>query len=124
MTDTTHATCVEKRGTHDKSCHSPDKDKSKFLKLQQIEAIRAGVVIAPKQSAEHLHRNVMHAFPDKRIQPELARSVERHMRKFRVELTEQKLDGIAVDDSYGSLVKFVDIKWFATLLIEHNDPGG
>lgn len=38
------------------------------------------------------------------IQPELARSVERHVHKFRAKLTEQKLDGITVYDSYGSLV--------------------
>jgi hypothetical protein len=69
------------------------------LKLQQIEAIRAGVVIAPKQSAKLLRRNVMHASPDHQIQPELARSVERHVRKFRAKLTEQKLDGIVLDDS-------------------------
>jgi hypothetical protein len=39
VTDMTLGTYVEKRGTHDKSCHAPEKDKSKFLKLQQIEAI-------------------------------------------------------------------------------------
>ncbi len=44
------------------------------------------------------------------------------MRKNWAKLTEQKLDGIGVDDSNGLLVKLVDIKWFASLLTEHNDP--
>ncbi len=68
------------------------------------------------------HSILKHASPEKRIQPKLARCVERHVRKFRAKLTEQTLDGIAVDDSYGSLINLVDIKWFASLLAEHNDP--
>ena len=90
-----NAAYVEKRGVHDESCHAPGKDKSKFLKLHQIEAIRSGVVITPKQSAEHPRRNRMHASPEKRIppaQPELARSIERHV---KAKLTENKLDGDA-----------------------------
>ena len=100
------AVYVEKRGVHDAECHSPEKDKSKFLKLHQIKAIRAGVIICPKQSATHLCRNSMHASPEKRIAPTLrvARSVEQQARKFRAKLTDAKLDGISVDDSYGSLV--------------------
>jgi hypothetical protein len=31
------AVYVEKRGVHDKDSHSSDKDKSKFLKLHQID---------------------------------------------------------------------------------------
>ncbi len=63
---TTNAVYVEKRGVHDNNSHAPEmhdnnshapeKDQSKFLKLQQVEAIRTGVVIAPKQSAKHLRR--------------------------------------------------------------------
>jgi hypothetical protein len=122
VTDMARAVYVEKRGVHDKECHSADKDQSKFLKLHQIEAIRAGVIIAPKQGATHLRRNLMHASPEKRIQPTLARSVERQVRKFRAKLTEAKLEGISVDDSYGSLVALADSKWFSTLLANHNDP--
>ena len=104
VTDMSSAVYVEKRGEHNKDSHSSDKDKSKFLKLHQIEAIRSGVIIAPKQTAKHLRRNLMHASPEKRIAPTLARSVERSVRTFRAKLTNAKLDGNAVDDSYGSLV--------------------
>jgi hypothetical protein len=41
---------------------------------------------------------------------------------FRAKLTNAKLDGIAVDDSYSSLVALADAKWFTTLLANHNDP--
>ena len=122
VTDMSSAVYVEKRGEHNKDSHSSDKDKSKFLKLHQIEAIRSGVIIAPKQTAKHLRRNLMHASPEKRIAPTLARSVERSVRTFRAKLTKSKLDGIAVDDSYGSLVALADAKWFTTLLANHNDP--
>jgi hypothetical protein len=112
------------RGTHDATSHAPEKDKSKFLKLQQIEAIRTGVRIAPKQSAKHLRRNLMFSSPPKRIGPDLARSVERRVRRLRAELTSEKLemDGAVMDDSYSALEKFVESKWFETLLEQHNDP--
>jgi hypothetical protein len=32
------------------------------------------------------------------------------------------MDGVVLDDSYASLVVFVDSKCFATLLARHNDP--
>ncbi len=106
---------------HDQDSHSADQDKSIFLKLQQIEAIRSGVIIAPKQSAKHLRRNLMHASPEKRTAPTLARSVERQMRIFRAKLTEAKLDRNSVDDSYGSLVALADAKRFTTLFANHNN---
>ena len=48
---------VEMRGTHDENSHAPDKEVSKFLKVAQIEAIRDGVRVAPKQSAKHLRES-------------------------------------------------------------------
>jgi hypothetical protein len=122
VTDMSRADYVEKRSVHDKDSHSSDKDKSKFLNLHQIEAIRSGVIITPNQTAKHLRGNLMHASPEKRIAPTLARSVQRQVRKFRVKLTEAKLDGNSVDDSYGSHVALADAKWFTTLLANHNDP--
>ncbi len=65
----------------------------------------------------------MHASPEGRIHPGLSRCVERRVRSFRAKLTVEKLDGTAIDDSFGSLVTFTDSKWFATLLARHNDPG-
>ncbi len=87
-------------------------DQSKFLKLQRIEAILAGVRLAPKHSAKQLHRNMMYSSPPKRIGPDLARSVERRVRLLRAQHTEEKLemDGVVMDDSYASLVAFVDSK--------------
>jgi hypothetical protein len=103
-------TTLEMRGTHDAMSHAPEKDQSKFLKLQQIEAIR----VAPKQSAKHLRRIMMYSSPPKRIGPDLARSVERRVRLFRAQLTEEKIemDGVVMDASYASLVAFVMIYLF------------
>jgi hypothetical protein len=42
------------RETHDAASYAPEKDQTNFLKLQQIEAILAGIRVAPKQSAKHL----------------------------------------------------------------------
>jgi hypothetical protein len=124
LTNTPTSCILEMRGTHDATSHAPEKDKSKFLKLQQIEAIRTGVRLAPKQSAKHLRRNLMFSSPPKRIGPDLARSVERRVRRLRAELTSEKLemDGAVMDDSYSALEKFVESKWFETLLEQHNDP--
>ena len=68
VTNSPAGTTLEMRGTHDATSHAPEKDQSKFLKLQQIEAIRAGVRVAPKQSAKHLRRNMMYSSPPKRPQ--------------------------------------------------------
>lgn len=113
---------LEMRGTHDADSHAPDKDKSKFLKVAQIEAIRTGVRIAPKQSAKLLRRHLEHCSPNSRIDPALIGSLRRKVRKFRAELTSELLDGLKVDDSYQSLLKLVEERWFPTLLAQHNDP--
>ncbi len=70
-------------------------------------AIRTGVRIAPKQSAKLLRRNLENSSPEKRISPSLAECVRHKVRKFRLELTSELLDGLAVDDSYGFLVSLV-----------------
>ncbi len=105
VTNTPTTTALEMRGIHDATSHTADKDKSKFLKLQQIEAIRTGVRLAPKQSAKHLRRNSMYCSPPKRIGPDLARSVARRVRLFRAKLTTEKLEmeGVEMDDSYAAL---------------------
>ncbi len=66
----------------------------------------------------------MYSSPPKRIGADLARSVERQVRLFRAQLTDEKLEMgcMAMDDSYALLVAFVDSKWFKTLLARHNDP--
>ncbi len=94
VTNSPAGTTLEMRGTHDATSHAPEKDQSKFLKVQQIEAIRAGVRVAPKQSAKHLRRNMIYSSPPKSIGPDLARSVERRVRLFRAQLTEEKLEKI------------------------------
>jgi hypothetical protein len=76
VTNSPAETTLEMRGTHDATSDAPEKYQSKYLKLQQIEATRAGVRVAPKQSAKHLRRNMMYSSPQKRIGPDLARSVE------------------------------------------------
>lgn len=113
---------LEMRGTHDRSSHAPDKDQSKFLKLAQIDAIRQGVRMAPKQTAKHLRRNLQQCSPDKRIDPKLLPCIRRKVRKFRKELTGELLDGLKMDDSFGALNQFVQERWFTTLLEKHNDP--
>ena len=112
---------LEMRGTHDLSSHAPDQDNSKFLKVAQINAIRQGVRMAPKQSAKHLRRNLEQCSPNARIEPKLILSVRRKVRKFRAELTSELLDGLKMDDSFGALTQFVQQRWFASLLEKHND---
>ena len=45
---------LETRGVHDADSHHPDKDRSKHLKVKQIEAIQTGVRVSPNQSTRQL----------------------------------------------------------------------
>ncbi len=104
VTDTPGYQMLDKRGVHDEDCHHPDKDKSKYLKVQQIEAIHLGVCISPDQSAQQLRRNLVNLSPEKRIDPKLLRNMKQQVVKVRAQLTTEQLDEFKIDDSYGSLV--------------------
>ncbi len=56
------------RGTHDAESHAPEKDKSNFLSVAQIDAIRTGVRMEPAQpeTAKHWRRHLDHCSPPKR----------------------------------------------------------
>ncbi len=49
------------------------------------------------------------------------RSLQRRVVKVRAELTLEQLDALAIDDSFGSLVRYADAKWFLTLFEKHMD---
>jgi hypothetical protein len=65
------------RGTHDANhdSHAPDRDNTKFLKVAQIDAIRQGVHIAPKQPAKQLRHKLHHCSPNSRINPKRMASI-------------------------------------------------
>ena len=112
---------LETRGEHNEECHNPTKDKSKFLKLKQLDAIQTGVRVSPQQSARELRRNLVNLSPDKRVGPKLMRCLQRRVVKVRAELTLEQLDQLAIDDSFGSLVRYAEAKWFPTLFEKHMD---
>ena len=113
---------LEVRGEHNADSHSGDKEKSKHLSVKQIEAIHTGVRIAPSQSARTLRRNLANFNPDQQIDPLKIRNVRRQVAKFRADLTLEQLDNYKIDDSFGSLVRFAEAKWFESLIEEHNNP--
>ncbi len=80
----------------------------KKLKYNQIGAILDLVFIAPKQSATHLHRNLVQAkgSPDKHMHmdPAQLRLIPRRVRSARQELTKQTLDTATVPESLGELI--------------------
>ena len=112
---------LEVRGEHNADSHSGDKEKSKHLSVKQIEAIHTGVRIAPSQSARTLRRNLANFNPDQQIDPLKIRNVRRQVAKFRADLTLEQLDNYKIDDSFGSLSRFAEAKWFETLIEEHNN---
>jgi hypothetical protein len=112
---------LESRGEHNEDCHNPTKDKSKFLKMKQLDAIHTGVLVSPNQSARELRRNLVNLSPEKRVSPKLLRCLQRKVVKVRAELTLEQLDALAIDDSFGSLVRYAEAKWFPTLLEKHMD---
>ena len=50
------------------------------------------------------------------------RCIKRQVTKIRAELTLEQLDKIKIDDSFGSLSRFAEAKWFTTLFEKHIDP--
>jgi hypothetical protein len=86
---------------------SHDADASKYLTYNQIIAVADGVTIAPQQSAAILLRNIQMAWPSspgKIIPPHLIRSMRRRVRMSRAQLIFEQLQGITINDSFGSLL--------------------
>jgi len=57
----------------------------------------------------------------KRIDPKLLRNMKRQVVKVRAQLTTEQLDEFKIDDSFGSLVRYAEGKWFTTLFHDHLD---
>ena len=111
-------------GTHDKNSHA--NDASKKLKYNQIGAIYDSSMIAPKQSATQLRRNLMQAkgSPDKPLHMDPAQLllIQRRVRSASQELTKQKLDTATVPESLGKLIRWCADHDFHAALAKHNDP--
>jgi hypothetical protein len=56
------------RCKHDENSHSHDKDKSKHLKVKQLEAIRTGVRMSPAQSPNS-RNNLIDFSPEMQVDP-------------------------------------------------------
>jgi hypothetical protein len=109
---------------HDGNSHA--NDASRKLKYNQIGAIYDSVLIAPKQSATQLRRNLMQAkgSPDKHMHmdPAQLRLIQRSVQSARQELTKQKLDTSIVLKSLGELIGWCAAQGFYAALRKHNDP--
>ena len=70
---------LEISSMHTEASHA--NDKSKFLKHQQIQALKHAVQLAPLSAPQTIRRQLNLASPEKRIKPELERSVERAVRE-------------------------------------------
>ena len=107
-------------GVHTPSSH--DDDKSKYLKHNQIVALKKAVTIAPNQSACHIRRNLQRADDDgSKINTNMIRSVRHRVKVERVRLTTDLLSGCAIDDSFGALTKFGRRLDYRRLIDQHND---
>ena len=62
-------------------------NKSKHLKLKQIEAIHTGVRVSPDQSARQLWCHLVNPSPSKRVDPKLLRNMKRQVVKVKALLT-------------------------------------
>ena len=83
-------------------------------------------MVAPKQSAAVLRRNLMHAkgSPDKHkhIHPSQLRCIQRRVQSSRKILTQQKLASATVPESLGELVQWCEKQDFYAAVRKHNDP--
>ena len=104
---------LDRIGKHNADSHK--QDKSKYLKHEQIVAVADAVTIAPQQSAAQLRRNMAMAGPSspaKVIAQDLLLSVQRRVSTARAQLTMRKMEGRAIDASYGSLTQLSSAMWF------------
>ena len=117
---------LEFHGTHDETSHATEKcerKKHKILNHQQIVAIHEAVIIAPNQSALKLRRNLLNASPEKHIDPELLRNMQRRVRKARTELTLRELSVSGkVPESLGELTEWCESMSLELHLQRHNNP--
>ena len=114
---------LDRIGEHNADSHK--QDKSKYLKHKQIVAVSDAVMFAPQQSAAQLRRNLAMACPSslgKLIEPSLLRSVHRRVSKSLAQLTLKKMEGRAIDASYGSLTQLSEAMWFQPMVDRNNDP--
>jgi hypothetical protein len=83
-------------------------------------------MIAPKQSATQLRRNLMQAkgSPEqhKRMDPAQLRLIQRRVQAARQKLTKQKLDTSTVPESLGEIIGWCATQDFHAALRKHNDP--
>jgi hypothetical protein len=111
-------------GTHDETSHANDISKS--LTHKQIVTIHQAVMVAPKQSAASLRRNLMHVkgSPEqhKKMDPTKLRCIQRHVQTARKNLTMQKLATATVPESIGDLAGWCEQQDFWAALRKHNDP--
>ena len=111
-------------GTHDENSHAADH--SKTLSYKQIATIHDAVMVAPKQSATVLRRNLMHAkgSPEqhKHMHPSQLRCIQRRVQTSRKNLTQQNLAAASVPESIGELIGWCETKDFYAALRKHTDP--
>ncbi len=76
ITENQNYQSLETHGEHNEDCHNPSKDKSKYLKLKQLDAIQTGVRVSQQQSARELWCNLVNMSPEKRISWSLMQSLQ------------------------------------------------
>ena len=83
-------------------------------------------MVAPKQSAAVLRRNLMRAkgSPEqhKHMDPSQLRCIQRRVQTSRKILTQQKLAAASVPESIGELIGWCETHDFYAALRKHNDP--
>ena len=113
-------TALHVRGKHDADSHAPDKEKSKNLMVNQIQAIATGVLMALNQSARLLQHNLTNFSDDVQIDNVKVWHMRRKAEHKKL-LTMEQLDNYKIDDSYGSPFRCSEAKLFETHLGQHND---
>ena len=115
---------LEFHGTHDETSHA--KDYSKSLTYKQISTIHEAVMVALKQSATVLRRNLMQAQgsleQDKHMSPSKLRCIQRHhdVHTARKTLTQQKLAAASVPEFIGELIAWCETNDFFAAVRRHN----
>jgi hypothetical protein len=110
-------------GNHDLTSHAAGKKKS-LLSVKQRAAVKRSARSAPLQVGRQIHDGMLDFSPGKRI-PYDQRSqnaVKRLVRKTRKDVMAQRIPGVGVDGTEGSMNRLAESLSLAKFIERHNDP--
>ena len=108
-------------GTHNRLSHA---ESTGILSVHQRSAVIASVKSAPLATGSAVRSNLKNMSPDKHVACDQRSmgAVSRLVKNARRQLITDRMSGIDIDGSEGSMIRFAESISLKTLIEKHNDP--